>query len=308
MRSAVCAVLTTALLGTIGCGSDGAAATATSDPQSNLTECAEGLNGPTIAATTSIAFVLDSSVRELIGCGAVVTNTNQALRTRLFQELVAPSGSWMPAGLEYRDEGAYHATIETTSARADIAVSFYYDGPHGRELIRDNLFAPQAYLINPRLLGQNDQAELFLAYDAPGPWAKLLGFGNPPPNPIELGASTSSLTPDFSSLQIVTTVTMADVQGGASIIYTATSSKVSTEELFATGDLRFHIVTFNGKNQAVGQELTLSPGGWDIEMGRGNALSGFVDFSTSGGPFDFGGTLTYESSAYAQIALRCVSP
>jgi hypothetical protein len=64
-------------------------------------------------------------------------------------------------------------------------------------------------------------------------------------------------------------------------------------------------VSVDGENGETEQPLELVDDGWQIEFAGGNRLDGSIEFTVTGGDFDYDGVFTYDSASYADIELSC---
>jgi hypothetical protein len=293
-------------------------ANAEASTQLNLSSCTSGFTDAEVAAQTQLAFDLESSMHEMVACGGITVSVATSLITGVIGMVFDPSGSIIPSGLRYEGEGMYHSDGGLgSSVSMDIRIFERVDGEFLP--IEADLFDARSYLVgvdveadasagidfdikNPLDTKVNASATLEASYESAGPWAKLLGLGDPPPNPLHL-SDLSDLDPDFGGIYLESDVSVTDVQGDTEIEFKLQTGKQSLNDLFGSGSLGFELVSLRASNGGLSQTLSVSD--FAIQFSGGNRLNGKVSFEVEGDAMAYAGSLDYEESAFADVTLGC---
>ncbi len=284
----------------------------------NLITCAQGLSDAEIASAAQIAFDLDQSMHELVACGGMTVSISAALITGVIGMVFDPDGDLIPSGLTYEGEGLYHTDGGLgSSVSMDVRLYELVDGEF--VLVEADLFDPKSYLVgvevnadadadidfditNPLDTKVSADATLEATYESAGPWAKILGLGDPPANPIHI-SDLAALDPDFGDIYIESDVRVSDVHGETEITFEVQTGKQALTEVFSSGGVSFDVVSLSGENVSLGQ--TLQADEFAIEFVGGNQLDGHVSFSVQADAMAYVGVLQYDGAAFADVALDC---
>jgi hypothetical protein len=287
----------------------------------SLAGCSEGLSDEKLATSLLLAYDVDASVHELIACGGLTIQVAIGLVTGVVA-MVVDDEEVMPGGLSFEGEGVYVSSSQLGESSMTMRVRLYERIGDEYILAGANLFDKNSYLTgvsveaegsasvdfdidDPLDTNVDADASVVISYDEAGPWAKLLGLGDPPPNPIELGDITE-LDPDFSNIYIETEVEIHDVKGGSDIRVTFATERVGLVDLFDNGNLDYEVVSLVASNAELRQEMTLNA--WDIAFVRHGELSGSTSLSVSSSArvgLDYEAVLTYENTAFGEVSFAC---
>ncbi len=291
----------------------------TASTQLNLNSCTAGFTDREVAEHTELAFDLEASMHEMVACGGLTVSMSAALITGVIGMVFDPSGAIIPSGLRYEGAGVYHTGGGLgSSVSMDIRLYERVDGEF--HLVEADLFDADSYLVgvdvdadasagidfditDPLGTKVNASAKLEATYESAGPWAKLLGLGNPPPNPLHL-TDLADIDPDFGGIYIESDVSVTDTQGNTDIEFRLRTGKQSLNEVFGSGSIGFELIELHASNGSLDQTLTVSD--FAVGFAGGNRLDGNVTFEVEGDAMAYAGALTYEEAAFADVTLSCL--
>lgn len=288
-----------------------------------LSACREGLTDAELGASLLLAYDLDASVHELIACGGLTVQIAIGLVTGVVG-MVVDDDDVMPAGLQFQGQGVYLSRSSLGASTMDMRVRLYERSGEDYVLVEEDLFERDNYLThvrveagasadvefdirNPLDTTVSGDASLALHYEQAGPWAKLLGLGDPPPNPIEV-TDVTDIDPDFGSIYLETEVDIHDVKGDSDIQLTVKTPLVRLVDLFDGGALAYEVTGLTASNADLRQTLTLES--WDVRFVEHATLTGSTQVrveSPARRAASYGATLAYDHSAFAAIDFRCAN-
>jgi hypothetical protein len=158
---------------------------------------------------------------------------------------------------------------------------------------------------NPLDTKVSADASVAIAYDEAGPWAKLLGLGDPPPNPIQV-SDVADIRPDFGNIYVEMEVEIHDIKGDSDIQLTVKTPRVRLVDFFDGGALDYEVVGFVATNAVLRQKLTLNS--WNVSFVEHATLDGAVDVSVESRArvgVSYEASMAYDHSAFAEVALSC---
>jgi hypothetical protein len=127
-----------------------------------------------------------------------------------------------------------------------------------------------------------------VAFDQPGRWVELLGWGANPTSPVRLnGNDLLDMSPLLAGIVATSDVLVADTDGASVVSYSVTSEPMPLDELVYVGNIDYQLLGISAQNQARDQAAVADDIDWDIAFG-GAALTGSASFRIEGGLFDFG--------------------
>lgn len=287
----------------------------------SLAGCSEGLSNEKLTSSLLLAYDADGSVHELIACGGLTIQVAVGLITGVVSMIVDDEDA-TPEGLSFEGEGVYVSRSELGASTMTMSVRLYERVGSEYVLAQANLFDVDSYLTgvsveaegsasvdfditDPLDTSVDADASVVISYEEAGPWAKLLGLGDPPPNPIEV-SDLAELDPDFSNIYIETEIELHDVKGGSDIEMVFTTERVGLLDLFDHGSLDYELVSMKASNAELRQTMTLND--WGVAFVQHGQLSGSASFNVSSRArlgLDYDAVLTYENSAYATVSFAC---
>jgi hypothetical protein len=203
--------------------------------------------------------------------------------------VIAGTTSFEPDGVRYEGDGRYVAPTGL-GGEGTLTVRFWQDGPDGAALIEDDLFDLGAYLKGARLTSGVDGSGPFVqvAFDEPGPWVELLGWGNAPTSPVRLrGNDLVNFAPKLDGILVTSDVLVDDAAGNSVVSYSVTSEPMPLDEVVYVGNIDYELLGIAAQNAETGQAASSEVIDWDIAFGEA-ALTGSAAFRIEGGLFDFG--------------------
>jgi len=269
--------------------------------EGDLSGCADGMPQADIDAELSLLWEVDQDVHEMVACGSLVFTLLEAMIT-IGTDLVEASGDpSLPDG--YSWDGGTFVAAPDGATRMELALYWGqgFDSGASGELITDDLFDMDSYLIDPILEVDYYNYQLLIRHDGKGPLVELLGYGASPGRPVEIGLD------DLSAGR------WHELLLGGSIEVGTTRDDVEVSYLVDLGQQEVDDVLGSGLDSAV-EALAASDGvravdadGWSITYVDGEAaLDGTIDSEQSGGSLPMKATFVYESSGYAdRIELAC---
>jgi hypothetical protein len=288
---------------------------------SELSGCSTGLTDAQLADSILLAYDADASIHELIACGGLTVRVAIGLITGVVS-LVLDDEEAMPAGLRFEGEGVYVSQSRLGDSSMTMQVRLYEKVGEEYVLAEEDLFDADNYLTgvevdadasasvdfdikDPLGTSVDADASVVITYDGAGPWVKLLGLGDPPPNPIELG-DVAEIDPDFSNIYVETEIDVHDVRGDTDVHLVMKTDRVALVDLFDDGNLDYQIVTLEASNSELRQTLTMNS--WEVAFADHAQLDGAVTFSVEAeaqGSLSYDASLTYENAAYGAVGLSC---
>lgn len=286
-----------------------------------LDACRNRLTDAEMAASLMLAYDADASVHELIACGGLSVQIAIGLVTGVVG-MIVDDDDIMPSGLEFQGGGVYQSESTLGASTMNMKVRLYERVGDEYVLVEEDLFDRNNYLTGIRVEAEaggsvdfdidipldtsvSADASLVIAYDEAGAWAKLLGLGDPPPNPIEV-TDVADIDPDFGSIYMETEVEIHDVKGDSNIALTVTTPRVRVLDLFDGGTLDYEVVGFEASNAVLRQELTTS--GWQVSFVEHATLAGAIDVtveSRARKTVSYDARLAYDNSSFAVIDFAC---
>jgi hypothetical protein len=158
---------------------------------------------------------------------------------------------------------------------------------------------------NPLDTNVSADASLAISYDEAGPWAKLLGLGDPPPNPIEVD-DVADIDPDFGSIYVEAEVEIHDIKGDSDIQFTVKTPLVRLVDFFDGDGLDYEVIGFEASNAVLRQTLTMNS--WNVSFVGHATLDGAVDVriqSPARKAVSYDASIAYDHSAFAAIDVAC---
>lgn len=291
------------------------------DAYAELDACRAGLSDADIAQSLMLAYDADTSIHELIGCGGLTVQVAIGLITGVVG-MIVDDDDVMPAGLKFKGNGVYESHSTPGESSMAMTVRLYERVGDEDVLVEDDLFDRDNYLtginvdanasgsvsfdINDPLGSKvSGDASVAIAYDEAGPWAKLLGLGDPPPNPIEV-SDVADIHPDFGNIYVETEVEIHDVKGDSDIQLTVDTPRVRLVDFFDGGALDYQVVDFAATNAVLQQRLTMKR--WNVSFVEHATLDGALDVSVQSSAntrVNYDASIAYDHSAYAAIDLAC---
>lgn len=288
----------------------------------SLEACANSHTEADLAASAKLAYDTDASIHELIACGGLTIRVAIGLVTGVVS-LVLDDEDAMPSGLSYEGEGAYVSESSLGDSSMEMRVRLYEAEGEEFILVEDNLFDAKNYLTgvsvdadasadvdfdigDPLDTSVSADASVHIEYEEAGPWAKLLGLGDPPPNPIQLG-DVAEINPDFSDIYIQSEIDVRDVRGDSVVHFVVNTQMMGLVEMFTTGGLTYEIDSLEASNENLGQTLVMDA--WEVDFGEHNHLNGDVSFTVEAeaeASVGYEATLAYRDAAYGDVELSCI--
>lgn len=288
--------------------------TALPSVQEQLASCTQNLSNEQI--TDNVRYVEDynQSLHELIACGNMTFQLIDVIQ-KTISSLISGTAAGLPSGLVF-NEGTYQVTPPGYSEPVmSIVFKAKVDSSLGKagELIVHQLNDVSNYLTNPSSTEPSlERTEIELSFEGLGPLVELLGFGTSPTSPIILDESyilkPSKLTSKFSELlEAELLVSVRDSQNETSTINYDVKTPASAILAIFEGDteMAYEVLEANGARSDLNQTMTNNNFDLTFLNGSQGAMNGQVDFSVSGGVFDYAATLTYEQSMFGSPSYRC---
>jgi hypothetical protein len=287
----------------------------------SLEACGTGHSQAELAASAKLAYDADASIHELIACGGLTVRIAVGLVTGVVG-LVLEDEAALPGGLRFEGEGVYSSQSQLGDSSMRMEVRLYEKVGEEYVFVEANLFSAASYLTgvevqadasadvdidlgNPLGSSVDADASVTISYEEAGPWAKLLGLGNPPPNPVEVTA-LANIKPNFNNIYMQVSVEVEDVKGDSTIHWLVNTPQLGVTSVFSSGALDYEVVEIEASNPTLEQSLRLES--WGLAFGQGHNLNGevklAVEASASAG-VSYDAVLSYEDAAYATISLAC---
>jgi len=295
-------------------GSAGAGGQALDLPE-QVSACSADLNESSVEANLELVGSLDNSVHELVACGGLTVRVVGTLVQGIIEMIASNDDDITPDGLMFEGNGTYRSGATDPNQDTDMLIRFYDNEAGTPVLIEEDIFLASTYLVGASAESMvvvdqgnplNSRVVIEISYSAVGPRVGMLGFGDTPANPIVIeGSELDNLSPNLGDIIMETAVTVVDDRGDSVVNYDVETGPDPILDIFDTSRVNYRILSIDGSNSATNQTLELAENGWQIEFAGGNQLDGTIDFLVSGGDFDYTGVFTYESTAYADIALAC---
>ncbi|MGH1346881.1 MAG: hypothetical protein ACRBN8_35260 [Nannocystales bacterium] len=277
-------------------------------PEEFLAECREDHD---VDDATQIVSDFDLSIHEMVACGGLSVTLCSSIVTGIVDAIVDNRSDATPEGWRFEGEGLY----TSDAAGAEMTTRFYLatDYSFGRagDPVSENLFEVTTYLRGARVAVDFDPSDPLAAtaqlhFDAPGPYAEMLGFGAEPQSPIALSLNTWDQAQDqLGTLLFESTITVSDPQEETTVRYDVQTTRMSAAALLGAAPMEFELLGADAARADLGQELVVDDWGVEFVSGNVGALEGVVDFHVKGGPLPYLGALIYENSTYAEIDLSC---
>jgi hypothetical protein len=288
---------------------------------SELSACRGSLTDTQLADSILLAYDADASIHELIACGGLTIRVAVGLVTGVVGMVIDDEDA-MPAGLRFEGGGVYVSESSLGQSSMRMQIRLYERVGEEYVLAEENLFDARNYLVgvevdadasasvdfdidDPLDTSVDADASVVISYEEAGPWAKLLGLGDPPPNPIEV-SDVAAIDPDFSNIYVETEIEVHDVKGGSDVRLGVKTERVALVDLFGAGILDYQIVSLEASNGELRQTLEMHD--WQVTYAEHGVLNGTVSFSVESSArvsVDYDATLTYEDAAYGAVSLGC---
>lgn len=269
-----------------------------------------------LRALLQLAVVTEASVHELITCGALTLQVAIELSTGLVAMVIDPRGELLPNALKYQGDGLYRSG---NNAGTMMDVWLFEEIGGDLRLIQDDLFSRDSYLVgantkvegggvsfdpkNPLGSSVDTDTKFTVSFTGPGPWVRLSGLGDPPPNPIVLSLNNlASVKPKLGTIRVQSDVVVDEQRGDVSIRYHVKTPILKLSDLVSFERVKFDVLELDAKD---GDGETLEMTAWDLEYSGAHTLDGSLAFSVTGGAFDYGGAFSFDRSASPTYDLRC---
>jgi len=298
--------------GGAGATGDAGAGTGALDPADQVSSCSDDLSSATVDANLELVGSLDNSVHELVACGGLTVRVVGVLVQGIIEMILNEDDDITPDGLTFQGEGTYLAGGDDPNQDTDMFIRFYDDSSGTAELIEEDVFLAETYLVGATVEtelvmdGLNSNVYWNISFDEVGPRVAMLGFGESPQSPIMVAATDiPNLSPELDDIIIETAVTVVDNRGDSTVNYDVETGPDRVLNIFNGSNLDYRILSVDGENGETGQTLELVDDGWQIEFAGGNKLDGSIEFTVTGGDFDYQGMFSYNAASYADIELSC---
>lgn len=257
--------------------------------RSTLESCTREHSDVEVDEQLQIAVALHDSVHELVACGGMTITIAATLIAGVANAIIAGTTSFEPRGVRYEGEGRYVAPTGL-DGEGTLTVRFWQEGSDGATLIEDDLFDLNAYLKGARMASGIDSGGAFvqIAFDEPGPWVELLGWGQSPTSPVRLrGNDLVNFAPKLDDIRVSSDVLVDDAAGNTVVSYSVTSEPMPLDEVVYVGNIDYELLGISAQNTETMQTAASEVVAWDIAFGEA-ALTGSAAFRIEGGLFDFG--------------------
>ena len=272
--------------------------------QISLSRCTDGLSNDQIDETVAIVFDMEQSYHEMIGCGGMVVILASAVLDVLTSLVDDPQGG-LPDGFTQDGAGTYTASPGgDTLMELRFTYGDDYEVGAAGEAVQYNLFKLSNYLVNPRIDFDYAAGKLLIRYDEAGPLVELLGFGASPDRPIRIGLDNlGRITKEVEKLGVQATVVVSDRQLNSDVAYHVAADSTTVKQLNKGNPMAFELVTSSARHTSLPQDADVQV--WTVQYAD-HAMNGDVDFTVTGGAFDYRGEFVYRDSTWPDTALSCV--
>lgn len=274
-----------------------------------LEECREDHDIPD---ATQIVGDFDLSIHEMVACGGLSVRLCASIVSGIVNALADNRPDATPNGWVYEGDGLY----TSNAAAAGMTTQFYLatDTSFGAagDKLTENLFLASTYLQGASVdvdVDPNDPLSLSatLHFDAPGPYAELLGFGPDPQSPIPVDLSTwSQIEERLGQLEFEATVAVDDPRDETTVRYEVETARMSAAALLGAAPMSYELVRADATRGDLEQDLVVDTWGVDFVNGSVGALQGTIEFHVEGGPLEYRGAFEYDNATYADIELECL--
>jgi len=272
-----------------------------------LDACTQGMSARSVDEHLAIVFDLEQSYHEMVACGGLVGALAGAVIDVIASLVEDPSGG-LPDGFT-REGGVYTSAPGGDSNTVMNAMFTYGDdyeaGARG-DLVEHNVFALKNYLENPSVDFDYTTGDILIRYGARGPLVELLGFGAEPPRPLRINPNNvDRLTREIEKLRIQTTVFVDDQRPNTTVVYELESDPVKVGDMLNGGGFAFDTVSATAWSAAPAQEMATLV--WEVDYDdRTRGLDGDIEFSMTGGDFDYHGTFEFNDSTWPVTTVTCL--
>lgn len=253
----------------------------------------------------------DQSIHEMVACGGLNVTLVVSITSGIIDAIIDNNPDATPPQWEFRGDGTYY----TNNANAEMTTHFYtnrdYSFAAEGELLTENLFRVDTYLVGARVEADFDLSDPFatsvtLSFDSAGPYIELLGYGEDPQNPIELDTSAwDRVRAALGGLVFDSEVSVFDEQSVSTVRYDVHTAPMPASALISGAGMGYELDMADANREDNGQALVVE--NWGIEFVDANpgALTGAIDFRVEGGEFTYYGSLTYDDDTFGTPAYRC---
>lgn len=272
----------------------------------DLDACTEGLSTRTVDDQLSMVFDLEQSYHEMVACGGLVGALASAVIEVVESIIDEPNGG-LPSG--FTREGGVYTAAPGGDSNTVMTAGFYfgddYEAGAQGERIEANIFALKSYLERPRVDFDYTTGEVLVRYDSRGPLVELLGFGANPPRPLRLSpGDLAGITDELEKVRIGTEVFVDDDRASSTVVYELESDRISIGSILQGNSFAFEAVSATAFSDASSQQMTTVI--WDIAYDDGSrGLDGDIEYTVTGGDFDYVGTFEYHASTWPDTTVRC---
>jgi hypothetical protein len=285
------------------------------DTERQLDGCADGMSDAEIADTVQITYDFNDSAHEMIVCGGLVFAIVGALIEGLVDLAQDPQRTTLPEQYSYDGAGTYYVDVDGFND-LEMEVQFYltqdYEFGVAGDLVKENLFDMNSYLVNPRTTVETELTSsgllvtITIEHDGPGPLVELLGMGPNPESPIhvsqsDLNAAGSAL----GKLEVDATIRLTDHPSVASITYDVDSPRMLASSIFNGTPMELDLIDGSGARTDLNQTLSVHTWTVDYVDGAVGALDGEIGFTVRGDGFDFDANLAYPAAPVPKITITC---
>lgn len=229
------------------------------------------------AEATLLSQDFEDSLTEILVCGQLSVELVDGVQNGVGDAILNNKADATPAGWQHRDDGMY----TTGSATTEMVSGFYLStdtsfGAKG-DLVTDNVFRVDSYLVNPRIVVTADALRTGkgeLRFDATGPLVELLGFGEAPESPIAIDPTDAlNLATGLESLEFRSDIRYVDA-GETTVIYDVHTRPMPATQILLGTALEYQLDSV----AATRGDMTVEVEAWLLDYRDGGGLFGSIDF------------------------------
>jgi hypothetical protein len=269
--------------------------------------CDSAVDEETSKDAVRIVYDFEKSVHEMVVCGGLTFTLIGALIDLIVELAVDPSSLKAPDAFRYDTETNSYITPPAGFGQTTMSIQFFETDENDEEiLITHDLFKASNYLTGIRPEVNVRRRRLDIHYNETGPLVHLLGFGETPPNPIQLGINDASrLASEVIGLKFKMIIELSDERDYAETTYRVESPLTVINTALDSSILQTDLIEVSATREALSQSLDVTE--WDLEYkdGRIGAMNGLVSFDVMSDPFQYQGVFTYENAGHPDIDLSC---
>jgi hypothetical protein len=264
-----------------------------------------------IDAHARIGLELKESMHELVVCGGLTFKISIAATQAAVDLMVNSVSDATPSEFTYMGDGTFQTGSSEGESGTDMGLYFVfgadYEAGAAGTRIPGNIFVLDSYLTGASITVDDVTQTATIDYAEPGPIVELLGFGPTPDNPLVVDlADTLAISAELNKIRVAGDVVVGDRRAGVDVDYTVGLLPSPVANLLIPFAQLDYELTGASASSDLGQQLEIDE--WTVEYvdEGGGALQGKLDFTVTGGEFDFAGELDYGTgSTYGELTLTC---